>query len=99
MLGTGASVYNVAVQTNLQMLVANELRGRVMGIWSMVHTSVRPSGEMQFSALAALLTAPFAFIINGVLIIAFALAFMAPNRQMRRLRDLREEAAQAREDG
>ena len=98
-LGTGASVYNVAVQTNLQMLVANQLRGRVMGIWSMVHTSIRPTGEMQFSALAALLTAPIAFMLNGALIIAFALAFMVPHRQMRRLRDLREEAAQAREDG
>ncbi len=97
-IGTGASVYNVAVQTNLQMLVANELRGRVMGIWSMVHTSIRPMGEVQFSAIAALLSAPIAFLVNGALIVAFALAFAAPHRQMRRLRDLREGALSPKED-
>ena len=91
-IGLGASAFNVAIQTNLQMLVANELRGRVMGIWSMVHTSVRPAGEMQFGAVAALLSAPLAFIVSGALIIAFALAYVAPSGQMRRLRDLREAA-------
>ncbi len=97
-IGLGASAFNVAIQTNLQMLVANELRGRVMGIWSMVHTSVRPAGEMQFGAVAALLCAPIAFIVSGALIIAFALAYVAPSSQIRRLRDLRE-AAMAQSDG
>ncbi len=97
-IGTGASVYNVAVQTNLQMLVANELRGRVMGIWSMVHTSVRPSGEMQFSALAALLSAPLAFAVSGTIIVVFALAYALPHRQMRLLRGLREGSAAGGEE-
>ncbi len=91
-IGLGASAFNVAIQINLQMLVANELRGRVMGIWSMVHTSVRPAGEMQFGAVAALLSAPLALMVSGALIIAFSLAYVAPSGQMRRLRDLREAA-------
>ena len=61
-LGTGASMLNVGVQTNLQMLVANEFRGRVMGVWSMMHTSVRPMGELQFAGVAAVVSAPFAVV-------------------------------------
>lgn len=91
-LGTGGSAFNVAIQTNLQMLVDNQLRGRVMGIWSMVHTSVRPVGELQFGAVAALVSAPFAFLVSGVLVLAFAIGVAAPNRQMRTLKDLRQSA-------
>jgi MFS family permease len=91
-LGTGGSVFNVAVQTNLQMLVANEFRGRVMGVWSMVHTSVRPLGEMQLGAVAALASAPFALALSGAMVIVFALAVALPNRTVRGLGALRDAA-------
>lgn len=87
--GTGSSMVNVAVQTNLQMLVANEFRGRVMGIWSMVHTSVRPMGELQFAGVAALASAPVAAVVGGVGVLAYTLGYVWRSRQMRRLRDLR----------
>ncbi len=90
--GSGASVLNVGVQTNMQMLVANEFRGRVMGIWSMVHTSVRPVGELQFGGMAALLSAPIAVAAGAGAVLAFALGYGWRSAQMRRLRDLREEA-------
>ncbi len=95
--GTGASMLNVAVQTNLQMLVANEFRGRVMGIWSMVHTSVRPMGELQFAGVAAAATAPIAAITGAVAVLAFALGYGWRSTQMGRLQDLRA-GAQAREE-
>jgi len=96
--GTGASMVNVAVQTNLQMLVANEFRGRVMGIWSMVHTSVRPLGELQFAGVAALASAPVAAIAGGVAVLAYTLGYLWRSKQATRLQDLRA-GSQAREDG
>ena len=96
--GTGASMLNVAVQTNLQMLVANEFRGRVMGIWSMVHTSVRPVGELQFAGIAGLVSAPVAAVAGGVAVLAFAVGYGWRSKQMRRLRDLRA-ATRVGEDG
>ena len=87
--GAGASMLNVAVQTNLQMLVANEFRGRVMGVWSMVHTSVRPMGELQFAGVAAVLSAPLAAVAGAAMVLAFALGYCWRSPQMARLQDLR----------
>lgn len=99
-LGAGASAFNVGVQQNLQMLVTNELRGRVMGVWSIVHSSVRAVGEMQFSGVAAVATAPFSLILSGAMVIAAAAFFGVYGRPTRRLIDIREaaeaEAAQQR---
>ena len=92
-LGTGASALNVAVQANLQMMVPNDFRGRVMGIWSIVHTSVRPMGEIQLTSIAAAVSAPFALALSGAMVVVFALFFAAPNRNLRKLPDLRETAA------
>ena len=96
--GTGASMVNVGVQTNLQMLVANEFRGRVMGIWSMVHTSVRPMGELQFAGVAALASAPVAAIVGGVAVLAYTLGYLWRSGQVRHLEDLRTGTG-VREDG
>ncbi len=91
LVGTGASAGNVAVQQNLQMLVPTELRGRVMGVWSIVHTSIRPMGEMQFSAIAVF-SAPAALIVGGVMLIAASVLYIAPSKQSHRLKDLRQAA-------
>ena len=94
-LGAGGALFNVGVQQNLQMLVRNEFRGRVMGVWSMVHTSVRPLGETQFGGMAALVSAPFALMLGGGLIIANAVIVMGRSKNIRALADLREAAAVA----
>ena len=91
-LGTGASAFNVGIQQNLQMLVPNAFRGRVMGLWGIVHSSVRPLGEMQFSGIAAVATAPFSLVLNGAMVIAAAAYFGARGRPTRQLMDLREAA-------
>ncbi|MBM2811079.1 MAG: major facilitator superfamily 1 [Chloroflexi bacterium] len=91
-VGAGASVLNVAIQQNLQMLVPNQLRGRVIGVWSMVHSSIRPMGEMQFSGVAALVSAPFALILSGAVVVAAAAFFAIYGRPIRALVNLREAA-------
>jgi Na+/melibiose symporter-like transporter len=94
-LGAGSSAFNVSIQQNLQMLVPNEFRGRVLGLWSIVHTSVRPLGEIQFSAVAAAATAPLSLILSGVMVLASAVFFSAYRRPMQSLIELREAAAVA----
>jgi MFS family permease len=91
-LGAGSSVFNVGIQQNLQILVPNEFRGRVMGVWSMVHSSIRPLGEMQFSGVAAVATAPFSLIVGGAMIIVSALFFGVYSRPVQGLVRLREAA-------
>ena len=92
LFGTGASASNVVIQQNLQLLVPNDFRGRVMGIWSIVHTSLRPAGEMQFTGVAALFTAPISLIFSGAMVMAAALFYTAPSRHAHALKDLREQA-------
>ena len=83
--GTGSAVYSVAVQSALQLLVPDALRGRVMGIHGMTHSGVRPFGEMQLSGVATLITAPFALLLGGALVVAFALLVAAPSRLLREI--------------
>ena len=85
LVGLGLSTLNVAVQTNLQLLVSDDFRGRVMGMLGMVHTSIRPLGEMQAGALAAVTSAPLALMVSGVAILAFMGVFIVPNRLLRNL--------------
>ena len=91
LIGMGASAANVAIQQNLQLLVPNELRGRVMGVWSIVHTSIRPLGEVQFSALA-IIGAPLALVLGGAMLIAGSILFTAPSKYGQQLADLRQAA-------
>ena len=92
LFGVGQSAGNVAIQQNLQMLVPNDFRGRVMGVWSIVHTVLRPVGEIQFSGLAALISAPFSLVFGGALVIAAAIFYTAPSKYAHDLKDLRQAA-------
>jgi DHA3 family macrolide efflux protein-like MFS transporter len=92
-LGAGSSAFNVSIQQNLQMLVPNEFRGRVLGLWSIVHSSVRPLGEIQFSAVAAAASAPVSLILGGVMVLASVVFFSVYRRPMQSVIELRESAA------
>ena len=85
-VGLGGSVFSVAAQTSIQLMVSDEFRGRVMGLWGMTHTSVRPLGEMQFAAVAAFASTPVALVLGGLMVVAFVLFAAVPNRKVRSLR-------------
>lgn len=89
--GLGASTLNVAVQANLQMLVPDDFRGRVMSVWGMVHTGIRPMGEMEVGGLAAATSAPLAVVVSGVAVLVFTGLVLFPNKQVRQLGDLRAQ--------
>ncbi len=75
------------------ILVPDEFRGRVMALWGMTHSSVRPVGEMQFAVVAALTTASLALVVGGLAVIAFILLVALPNRNLRGLNITKAHAA------
>ncbi len=83
--GVGSSIFGVASQSCLQLMVPDEFRGRVMALWAMTHSGVRPVGEVQFALVAALTTAPFALVAGGVAVLAFVFLAVLPNRSLRHL--------------
>jgi hypothetical protein len=95
--GLGNSIFSVAAQSSLQLMVPDAFRGRIMAMWGMTHSSVRPVGEMQFAGIAALTTASFALVLGGLVVIAFTLLVALPNRNLRRLNIT--EAHHARREG
>jgi MFS family permease len=84
--GVGGSTFSVSVQSSIQLLVPDEFRGRVMAVWSMTHSSVRPVGELWFGMAAAVLTAPVALSVSGAAVLVFALLIALPRRGLRTLR-------------
>ncbi len=91
--GFGGSIFSVAAQSCLQLMVPDEFRGRVMALWGMTHSSVRPVGEMQFVVVAALTTTSLALVVGGLAVIAFILLVALPNRNLRGLNITKAHAA------
>ena len=85
------SVYMISIQSSLQMLVPDQVRGRVMGFYGMTW-SIMPLGGLQAGALAgiAFIGAPFAVAIGGVAVVAFALGpFLLSDKIRQVVRQLR----------
>ena len=72
LVGASGSVFLISNMTILQMLVPNEFRGRVMGIYTVTHT-LAPVGAIQSGFIAAQLSPQFAVALGGVLVIIFAI--------------------------
>jgi MFS family permease len=84
MVITGAAqmVYMTTNQTVLQLIIPDEMRGRVMGIY-MLNQGLVPFGSLMAGALADATTAPTAVMIMGSLVCAMALAFAFKAKEMR----------------
>jgi MFS family permease len=93
-IGVANSTYMINVQSALQTLVPDQMRGRVMGFFGMTW-SVMPLGGLQAGALAGLITAPLAVAVGGVAVASFALGPALLNGKVRNLGSLlrRVEAA------
>ena len=86
LVGCSNSIYMISIQSSLQMLVPDNVRGRVMGFYSMTW-SIMPLGGLQAGALASVswIGAPFAVAIGGAAVVLFALATGAFNGRIREL--------------
>ncbi len=89
------STYAISVQSSLQMMVPDRMRGRVMGFHGMTW-SIMPMGGMYTGALAGIIGVPIAVATGGLVVSAFALGPALINRRLRGLDTLLREAETAR---
>ena len=82
--GVVNSLYMTTVNTSLQALVPDQLRGRVMGIYALTW-GLLPMGGMIGGAIASVTSAPFAVAVGGALVVATALGMAVRIPQIRNL--------------
>jgi MFS family permease len=83
-IGMCNTTYAISIQSSLQMLVPDHMRGRVMGFYGMTH-NLMPLGGMLTSVLAGLITVPFAIAVGGLAVAAFAIGPAMMNSEVRNL--------------
>ncbi|MBX7110712.1 MAG: MFS transporter [Dehalococcoidia bacterium] len=82
--GLASAVYLNVGMTTLQVLVPDELRGRVMGVWSMTYF-LGSVGGLPAGLVAAWLGAPVAVAAGGLSVTAFAVALLVTVPALREL--------------
>jgi MFS family permease len=70
-VGFGVVLYFSTSNTVLQTIVPDEMRGRVMGIWTLIFGGMIPLGSLEAGVMADLLGTPATMAI-GALICALA---------------------------
>ncbi len=80
----GGSIYLMMVMTTLQAQVPDQVRGRVMGFYS-ITWSLIPLGGLQASQVAHYASPHVAVIIGGALVIVFAFGIAFTSRHVRTL--------------
>jgi MFS family permease len=83
-MGICNTTYTTSIQSSLQMLVPDGMRGRVMGFYGMTY-NLTPLGGMVASALADLISAPLTRAVGGLAVTAFALGPAMLNSESRNL--------------
>jgi len=83
-MGICNSVYMISIQSSLQIMVPDRMRGRVMGFYGMTWCTM-PLGGMQASVLTSIFTAPIAIAVGGLAVALFALGSGAANSTVRNL--------------
>ncbi len=81
----------ISITSSLKLLVAERMRGRVMGFFEMIW-NILPLGGMQVGTLASLITAPNTVALGGVAVAMFASGSTALSRQARNLGTLLRQA-------
>jgi MFS family permease len=91
MIGICNTTYAISIQSTLQMLVPDHMRGRVMGFYGMTY-NLMPVGGMLASTMASLIAAPFAIAVGGLAVAAFAIGPAMMNGTVRNLGTLLGQA-------
>jgi MFS family permease len=71
--GFGMLLFFSTSNTVLQTIVPDEMRGRVMGVWSLVFGAMIPFGSLEAGAVAHWLGTPFALGLGAIICAASAL--------------------------
>ncbi|MCH7801093.1 MAG: MFS transporter [Chloroflexi bacterium] len=86
-IGIFNSMYRISIMSSLQMLVPDQMRGRVMGFYGMTY-SMMPMGGMQASAVATVVGTPIAIAMGGLAVSGFAVILVLTNGKIRGLEKL-----------
>ena len=78
-VGLALAVYDASENALLQLLSAEEMRGRVLGLYGLTW-GFTPLGGSIAGAVASVLGAPFAIGAGGVVILTYALGVVAPRK-------------------
>ena len=80
----GASMMAVFATVNslVQLITTNEMRGRVMSVYNFAFRGGMPMGNLLSGWLVPLFTAPVVLGVNGLLLVLLALYFVVVQRRM-----------------
>jgi len=91
-MGMSSSTYMISIMSSLQILVPDNMRGRVMGFYSMTW-SIMPLGALWSGALGSFLDdVPLAIALGGFLVSGFAIGPALVNKKLRNIGELLEQA-------
>ncbi len=84
---SGASIIAVfaAVVSLVQLIVSNEMRGRVISVYNFAFRGGMPMGNLMTGWLVPMFTAPVVLGVNGLLLVALALYFLTFQRRVAEL--------------
>jgi len=81
---TGASLISVFALVNslVQLITTNEMRGRVMSVYNFAFRGGMPMGNLLTGWLVPIFTAPAVLAVNGLILMVVALYFLAVQRRV-----------------
>ena len=81
---SGASLISVFALVNslVQLITTNEMRGRVMSVYNFAFRGGMPLGNLMTGWLVPMFTAPVVLAVNGVLLMAVAVYFLTIQRRV-----------------
>jgi MFS family permease len=91
LIGVFNSTYMISIMSALQMMVPDQMRGRVMGLYGMTW-NIMPLGGMYAGLAAVWLGTPWAIALGGFLVTVFAAGPALWNRDVRRVGALMRSA-------
>jgi MFS family permease len=84
LFGMSSSTYMISIQSSLQMLVPDRMRGRVMGFYGMTW-SIMPLGGLYAGVVAGLIGVPWAIAVGGLIVSGFAIGPALLNSDVRNI--------------
>ena len=79
-----ATASDVLTQSMMQLSVANELRGRAMGVWVLA-VGIAPIGHLQMGALSEAVGLSNALAVNGAVLVLIGLIVAVAAPRLRQL--------------
>jgi len=81
-VGTSMMAVFATVTSLVQLIVTNEMRGRVMSVYNCAFRGGMPMGNLATGWLVPRFTAPIVLGVNGFVLVAVALYFLSVQRRV-----------------